>query len=145
MRGKPFGLVGLLGRRTIRVLIVDDRDAFAGFVRVVAASCGCKPRILQVHEKFESVIAEWHPNIIVLDIIMPERDGIELIRSLATLSFPGQLILISGAEELYLTMAARTARDYGLAVSASIQKPCRAEALRQEIRLAAALVRSGSE
>ncbi len=134
-----------MGRRAIRVLIVDDRDAFAGFVRAVAASCGCNPRILQLHEKFENVIAEWDPNIVVLDIIMPERDGIELIHALAELGFPGQLILISGAEDLYLTMAARTARDYGLAVSASLRKPCRADDLRQEIRLAAALVRSAGE
>jgi len=129
----------------IRVLIVDDRHAFAGFVRAVAASCGCEPRILQVSERFEDVIVEWRPSIIVLDIIMPERDGIELIQALSKLQFKGQLILVSGAEELYLTMAARAARDHGLAVSASLRKPCRADHLRQEIRLAATLVRPAGE
>lgn len=137
-RGEPFS--SSWGRKAIRVLIVDDRDAFAGFLRVVAAGCGYEPRILQVRETFEDVVSDWKPDIIALDIVMPERDGIELIGALAKLNFPGQLILVSGADELYLTMAARTARDHGLAVSASLRKPCRAEELRQELRLAAALV-----
>jgi FixJ family two-component response regulator len=104
----------------------------------VAASCGFEPRILQNHERFEDVVAAWQPGIIILDIIMPDRDGLELIQALFKLEFNGQLILVSGAQELYLTMATTTARDCGLAVSASLRKPCRADDLREEIRLAAA-------
>src|SRR5687768_14546593 len=98
----------------IRVLIVDDRDAFAGFLRVVAAGCGYEPRILQHRETFEDVVSYWKPDIIALDIVMPERDGIELIGALAKADYHGQLILVSGADEIYLNMAATTAQARGL-------------------------------
>lgn len=131
---RPFG------EAIIRVLIVEDRDAFAGFVRVVAASCGYEPRILQFRERLEDVVSDWRPDIILLDILMPERDGIELIGALAQAAYGGQLILVSGAEEIYLTMAAKNARDRGLALSTTLRKPCRAEELRQALRKAGASV-----
>lgn len=126
----------------IRVLIVDDRDAFAGFLRVVAAGCGYEPRILQHRETFEDVVSYWKPDIIALDIVMPERDGIELIGALAKADYRGQLILVSGADEIYLNMAASTAQARGLALSATLRKPCRAEELRQAFRKAAASIQS---
>lgn len=127
----------LPGAGPIRVLIVDDRDAFAGFVRVVAAGCGYEPRILQYGEKFEDLVAAWEPEIIVLDIIMPDRDGIELIAALSTIGYAGKLILVSGAAEINLTMAATSARDRGLALAATLRKPCRAADLREALRAAA--------
>ena len=130
----------LWGEGIIRVLIVEDRDAFAGFLRVVAAGCGYEPRILQLRERFEDVVSDWNPDIVVLDILMPERDGIELIGALAEAAYGGQLILVSGAEEFYLTMAAKHAHDRGLALSATLRKPCRAEELRQALRKAGASV-----
>lgn len=128
------------GGPQIRVLIVDDRQAFAGFVRVVAAGCGYEARIFHFQDTFESVVSDWKPDIIVLDIIMPDRDGLELIGALAKADYRGQLVLVSGAEELYLNMAAKSARDRGLALGATLAKPCRAEELKQALRKAAASI-----
>lgn len=88
------------------------------------------------------MVSDWKPDIIVLDIIMPERDGIELIAALAKAGYGGPLILVSGAEEFYLTMAAKNARDRGLALAATLRKPCRAEELRQVLRKAVSSIQS---
>ena len=108
----------------------------------MAAGCGYEARILQVRETFEHVVSDWKPDIIALDIVMPQRDGIELIGALAKADYRGQLILVSGADEIYLKMAATTARARGLALSATLRKPCRTEELRQAFRKAAASVQS---
>jgi CheY-like chemotaxis protein len=138
---RPFRVSGgPLGESIIGVLIVEDSDAFAGFIKVVATGCGYEARILQFGERFEDVVSDWKPDIIVLDILMPERDGIELSDALAQARHGGQLILVSGAEEFYLMAAAKYARDRDLALSAALRKPCRAEELCHALRKAGASV-----
>ncbi len=85
-------------------------------------------------------MSDWKPDIIVLDIIMPDRDGLELIGALAKAGYRGQLVLVSGAEDLFLKMAAKSASDRGLALGATLSKPCRAEELKQVLRKAAASI-----
>ena len=87
------------GRRT-RVLAVDDdplalryiRDALtrAGYHPVVTADPGEVPRLME----------EEHPQLVLLDLVLPEGDGIELMqRILATSDVPVIFVSAYGQEE----------------------------------------------
>ena len=72
---------------------------------------------------FEQVQTFEHDAILVLDLNMPDIDGIEVIRRLSTMSAPPALILMSGHDSGVLHAAEKLGRAQGLEIIAYIGKP----------------------
>ena len=64
----------------MKILVVDDEPDTCNMLRFVFSQTGAivetANSVRQALELFDS----WHPDILVSDIGMPERDGFELIR-----------------------------------------------------------------
>jgi DNA-binding response OmpR family regulator len=121
-----------------RLLIVDDEPDFARFVALVAREVGLDVRTVEHSPDFEFQLSEWHPTIVFLDVFMPERDGLELLGTLERHAYGGHIVMMSGADSLYLNMAAASAKVRGLRLSAVLTKPCRKQELHDLLaRLAA--------
>lgn len=69
-------------------------------------------------------------DVILLDLAMPDMDGMEVIQQLAKLQFPGTLIFISGLDERILQMAPMLATGLHLRVAGALKKPSTPEKLR---------------
>lgn len=69
-------------------------------------------------------------DVILLDLAMPDMDGVEFIQQLARLKFPGAVIFISGMDDGILQMAPVLARGLNLRVAGALKKPCSPEQLR---------------
>ena len=108
-----------------RLLIVDDEQDFANFISLVAREVGYTVRTVDRSLDFEFQLAEWHPTVVFLDVFMPERDGLELLGTLERHAYGGHVVMMSGADPLYLNMAAASAKMRGLRLSAVLPKPCR--------------------
>jgi len=65
----------------------------------------------------------YDTDIVLLDLMMPEIDGIEVIRHLAKRKSRAYLVLISGYDAGVLHSAEGLARDHGLKVSGDYTKP----------------------
>ncbi len=62
-------------------------------------------------------------DILLLDLQMPDIDGVEVIRELAQDNKNSPLILMSGCDEAVLHSSSQLAKEYGLNVVSSITKP----------------------
>lgn len=106
-----------------RLLIVDDQPEIAEFIRMVAETEGFEVEVAGNASTFKKLYASFGPDVIVLDIVMPEEDGIELIRYLADKGCTAHVITISGYDTVYLERTRLLARDLGLPKITTLAKP----------------------
>lgn len=69
-------------------------------------------------------------DVILLDLAMPDMDGLEFIQQLARLKFEGAVIFISGMDDGILQLAPVLARGLKLRVAGALRKPSTPEQLR---------------
>ena len=108
-----------------RLLIVDDDRTLATELTADGERLHLDVRMVHDTTTFEKVLRDWSPTIIAMDLVMPDSDGLELIRICGRLQYRGALILMSGGFELYLKMAEEIARTNKLNVVAKLPKPFR--------------------
>jgi putative two-component system response regulator len=91
----------LTSRRAPRILVVDDHPEGAALMRELLLTRGYRTSIVNHAEEAEAEIRREHPDLILLDVIMPGKSGYELCRELkedpATRLIP--IVLITGLSD----------------------------------------------
>ncbi len=88
-----------------RVLVLDDEPEFGEFVRRVAEKMGCEVEVIQRATDFQERLPTFNPTLIVLDVVMPEIDGIEILKWLAARSCQARILVVTGFNPRYTDMA----------------------------------------
>jgi DNA-binding NtrC family response regulator len=114
-----------------RLLAVDDNSDSAELVARIAAKCGYEAQTISDPRALRRTIEDWKPEVLTLDLCMPEADGIGLLSMLEESGFGGQLVIISGQEGWLRKAAGRLASLRGLRVADEMGKPVDLKALRQ--------------
>jgi len=112
-----------------RILVVDDEADIGRFITRVATSCGYRSIATVDVDEFRQHVRSWQPTHIVLDLNMPQADGVELLRFLAAERCPARIVIASGFDPKVIDSARQLGIERGLSIVATIQKPIRAEAL----------------
>jgi DNA-binding NtrC family response regulator len=114
-----------------RLLAIDDSADSADLVARVAAKCGYEAQATSDPTAVRALVASWKPEILTLDLCMPEADGIDLLSVLEETGFKGLLVIISGQDGWFRKAAGRLAETRGLTVVDDLQKPVDITALRE--------------
>ena len=106
-----------------RVLVIDDEASFCRFMARLITSLGyevttaCQARCAYLDELKE-------PDIIFIDMMMPEMDGIEVLEVLADHKIKSAIVLMSGADNS-LAKAEAFTKQAGLRLIGVLHKPFR--------------------
>jgi len=114
-----------------RLLVVDDEPEFGEFVRKVATDLGYEVRVTTNGKAFQAAYHELQPTTVVLDMVMPEMDGNEVVLWLMKQRYDANLIIITGYSPDYATDAKRLAEFKGLRSVTTLTKPIRLAKLRE--------------
>jgi CheY-like chemotaxis protein len=116
-----------------RLLIVDDEPDFGQMVAQVAADLGYEARVTTNGYEFQAAYQELQPTLIVLDMVMPEMDGNELVVWLMEQGYAARLIIITGYSPDYAKDAQLLAEFKGLRSVITLAKPIRIAQLREAL------------
>lgn len=106
-----------------RLLVIDDEVDFGSFLRRVAQRLHFEVEVTSQPEAFKEAYGRFQPTVVALDVVMPEADGIELIRWLAGMQCKARIVIISGFDPNYARAAETLGSIGGLSSITRLQKP----------------------
>jgi EAL domain-containing protein (putative c-di-GMP-specific phosphodiesterase class I) len=106
-----------------RLLILDDTAEIAELIAALARQAGFTTTVTTDADAFHAEIARVRPHVIVLDLQMPGTDGIEVLRQLAATGTTAGILIVTGMDQRTIDSAERFAREAGLNVIGTVQKP----------------------
>jgi EAL domain-containing protein (putative c-di-GMP-specific phosphodiesterase class I) len=107
---------------TRSVLIVDDEEEFAGIIAELLQDQGFRVEVACDKKSF-LYLARQNWDCILMDLMMPQIDGIEAVRHLADNDCKSPLIMISGFSQHLLQSSAGLAEVRGMLVVGTLNKP----------------------
>jgi CheY-like chemotaxis protein len=117
-----------------RLLIVDDDAQTGAIFKKVAELEGISAMAVTSADDAKTQLREFDPQIIILDMVMPDMDGIEMVTWLGGQGFTGRILFVSGYAEAYLEAAATMARARGIQEVSVLTKPVAINDLREALR-----------
>jgi EAL domain-containing protein (putative c-di-GMP-specific phosphodiesterase class I) len=113
-----------------RLLVIDDDPAVRRVVASIGASVGFEVTHCGGDDASLDDCLGRVADLIILDLVMPVVDGVEVIERLGQSHSSARLVLVSGQDRRVLASASRLATACGLKVAAVFAKPFSAADLR---------------
>jgi CheY-like chemotaxis protein len=114
-----------------RLLAVDDDPDGAELVIRLARKCGYESRSITDPQLMDQVISGWKPQVVTLDLCMPNLDGLEASSLLQARNFIGHLVFVSAQDHTIRNAARHLAEARGLRVAGTVSKPVDTKTLRE--------------
>jgi CheY-like chemotaxis protein len=119
---------------TQKLLVVDDQAGINAVIERIAAGLGLETRAVREPLKATEAFIDFAPDVVMLDMIMPEKDGIDLLDEMMLTGLPARFIIMSGYGEAYLRLAQGVAAFHGGERPVVLRKPFRREELEALLR-----------
>ena len=113
-----------------RFAIIDDVPKIRAVLARVVAGLGYHCVEASTMEDVEAMMRHDPPHVVLLDLMLGEINGIEVMRLLARLGFAGSVALVSGTDSITLAQVCKMARGIGIRIAGTLSKPVRARELR---------------
>ncbi|WP_145411014.1 response regulator [Paenibacillus xylanexedens] len=93
---------------TLSILIVDDDSVSRSMLQDIIDECGAGELVGTAEGGIEGeqMIMNLRPDVVLIDLLMPDQDGIETVARLKTLGFAGKFIMISQVDNKEMVGAA---------------------------------------
>jgi two-component system nitrogen regulation response regulator NtrX len=114
-------------------VVIDDEKAICQLVAGVLAGLGMESSTYQTASPAIASFDQRRPDIIFLDIALEQSDAIDVIKGLGEKHYTGIVQLMSGGRLPLLEAVQRIGARNGLLLRTPLQKPIRAETIRDVI------------
>lgn len=112
-----------------RLLVVDDSKDITNLIGGIAETAGFDVHTLNDSTVFFKEFDNLSPDLVCIDIHMPDVDGIEILRWLSSRGSKVGVVILSGGDPLFTKVAERIGEASKLQVQ-TLEKPFRVDQLR---------------
>ncbi len=95
-----------------RVLAIDDEPSMTEWLKVLLEHAGYEVRTALIGARGEEIFKSWHPNAVVTDMMLPDVDGIDLVRKCKELDPEVEVIVVTGQGNIPRAVEALKAGAY---------------------------------
>jgi len=106
---------------SMRVLVVDDEPDAAEALTLLLKPRGYEVRVAGTGDEARSAVGAWRPNVVLLDLMLPDVNGLDLLRDLRTAAPDTQVVMVTGYGSVPKVVEAMNAGAFGF-----IEKPIEA-------------------
>ena len=114
--------------KPLLIIVDDDRD-MAEFVCDVGEDLGFEVKICTSAKEFQAAYSLKIPTGIVMDIVMPDMDGNELLKWLVDQGCITPIVIMSGYGGKYMAAAEKLGKSLGASGAGTLPKPIRVDDL----------------
>jgi len=125
-----------------KLLIVDDQAGITKVVSLIASKAGFDTRSVTISAEATETFIDFKPDVVILDMIMPEKDGIDVLNEILLTGIPSRFILTSGFGDGYLRLAEGVAKFHDAGRVSILRKPFRRQELTELLESLAGEVRA---
>jgi len=108
-----------------KLLILDDDLGITTVLKHVAVALGYEVHVLNDPRQASGACEAFQPDMLMLDMIMPGMDGIDVLNDLLSRQPIPRVILMSGLSDSYLRLAEGVAAFHTASSVAVLRKPFR--------------------
>lgn len=112
-----------------KLLVIDDQVGITKVVEMIARQLGLATRSLNSSAQATETFIAFKPDILILDMIMPEKDGIDVLNEVLLTGLPVKVVLTSGFSDSYLRLAEGVAKFHENPNVSVLRKPFRRDEL----------------
>lgn len=112
-----------------KLLVVDDQTGITRVVSMIASELGYDVTVLNDSSRATETFIDCKPDVVLLDMIMPEKDGIDVLNEILLTGINSRIVLTSGFSDGYLRLAQSVAKFHDLDSVSVLRKPFRKDEL----------------
>ena len=121
----------MAAKRKKRVLAIDDEPAMIEWLKILLEHAGYEVRTALIGTRGEELFKTWRPDAVITDMLLPDVDGIELVRKFKQTDPESEVIVITGQGNIQRAVEAVKAGAYDF-----LEKPVDADRLQDKLEKA---------
>jgi len=130
-----------MAQRDPVLLAFDDDEDIVETICAIGVRAGFRTVSSTSASRLGELVDSSKPDVIVLDLQMPDEDGVSALRYLADIQSPAKIFLITGMDERTIASAEQYGLRRGLSVLGTMQKPFDPDELLERFEKAHAAIR----
>jgi len=108
-----------------KLLVIDDERSMTKVVGHIAAGLGYDVKAVTDPGQATAVFLEFMPDVVVLDLVMPEVDGLEVLNEILATGVRARIIVMADCDVGYLRLAEGVAKFHDSDQVSVLIKPFR--------------------
>ena len=114
-----------------RVLAIDDEPSMIEWLKILLEHEGYEVRTAMIGTRGEEIFKTWKPDVVVTDMMLPDADGLELLRKFKQIHADTEVIVVTGHGSVVKAVEAMKAGAHSF-----VEKPIEPDTLLQMLERA---------